>query len=141
MNIFALILASALAAQAPAADEAGVREALNHYIAGHATGDGNHFRQAFYPEAKLWFVRDGKLTSITSEAFAAGASGKPAADEAQRKRTIETVDIAGDAATARVVLDYPAVRFVDYMTLLKVDGKWRIINKSFFADRKAKPAG
>jgi hypothetical protein len=105
---------AALAMQeAPTSDEAGVREALNHYIAGHATGDGNHFRQAFYPEAKLWFVRDGKLTSITSEAFAAGASGKAAADEAQRKRTIETVDIAGDAATARVVLDYPVVRFVD----------------------------
>jgi hypothetical protein len=48
--------------------------------------------------------------------------------------------MAGDAATARVVLDYPAVRFVDYMTLLKVDGKWRIINKSFFADRKPEPA-
>ena len=141
MNLIALLLASALGGQAPASDEAGVREALNHYIAGHATGDGNHFREAFYPDAKLWFVRDGKLTSISSQEFAAGASGKPAADEAQRRRSIETIDIAGDAATARIVLDYPAVRFTDYMTLLKVDGKWRIINKSFYAERRPKPSG
>ena len=140
--MIALALAASTAqGSTQATDEAGIREALNHYIAGHATGDGNHFRAAFYPDAKLWFVRDGKLTSVTSEEFAARASGKPPADEAQRKRSIDSIDIAGDAATARITLDYPEVKFTDYMTLLKVDGKWRIINKSFYADRKAKPAG
>jgi hypothetical protein len=119
-------------------EEAGVREALNHYLQGQATGDGDHFRRAFYPEAKLLFVRDGKLTSVTSEEFAARANGTPAADEAQRRRWIESIDTTGDAAIAKLVLDYPDVRFVDYMTLLKVDGSWRIINKSFYADRKPK---
>jgi len=35
-------------------------------------------------------------------------------------------------------LDYPAVKFTDYMTLLKIDGEWKIINKTFYADAKAK---
>jgi hypothetical protein len=37
---------------------------------------------------------------------------------------------------ARIVLDYPTVKFVDYMTLLKIDGEWKIINKSFYAEPK-----
>ena len=63
---------------------------------------------------------------------------EPAADEAGRKRAIESVDVAGTAASARIVLDYPTVRFVDYMTLLKIDGEWKIVSKVFYAEPKAK---
>ena len=63
-------------------------------------------------------------------------TGKPAADEKDRKRSIESVDVAGNAAVAKVILDYPNVRFVDYFTLLKINGEWKIVNKSFYADPK-----
>ena len=39
-------------------------------------------------------------------------------------------------ATAKLVLDYPEVKFTDYMTLLKTGDEWRIINKAFHAERK-----
>ena len=35
------------------------------------------------------------------------------------------VDVTGDAAVAKVVLDYPSARFTDYMSLLKIGGEWR----------------
>ncbi len=117
-------------------EEQAVRTALNHYLMGHATGKKEEFAKAFYPEARLLFVRDGKLTTIESADYVARASGAPPADEAKRKRWIEWVDISGDAAVAKIILDYPATHFVDYMTLLKVDGSWRIAHKSFHADRK-----
>lgn len=117
-------------------EEAGVRAAIQHYFDGHATGDGEHFRKAFHPEARLLFIRDGKFTIWPVADYIARAPGKAADDEAQRKRWIETIDIVGDAATVKLVLDYPSVRFTDYMTLLKVDGEWKIVNKSFYADRK-----
>ncbi len=119
-----------------AAEEAAVRATLDHYLQGHATGDGAHMRIAFHPEAKLQFVRDGKLATLTSAEYAARFSGKPAADEAQRRRRIERVDVSGSAATGKIVLDYPATRFVDYMTLLKVDGEWKIVNKAFHAEAR-----
>lgn len=123
-------------APAPDPEEASVREALNLYLQGHATGNGDYMRQAFVPEARLLFVSDGKLTQITSEEYALRFSGKPADDEAKRKRSIGLIDIAGNAAIARVDLDYPDARFVDYMTLLKIDGRWRIVNKSFNVERR-----
>jgi hypothetical protein len=128
-----------LPARAEDREEAGVRAAIEHYFRGHATGQGEHFRKAFHPEAKLFFIGEGKFSQLTSEEYIARASGRPAADEAQRRRHIESVDIAGNAAIAKVVLDYPQVKFTDYMSLLKVDGEWKIVNKTFYADRRPQP--
>jgi hypothetical protein len=116
----------------------GVRAALDHYIAGHATGSGAEFREAFHDEAKLFWMRDGKFMQRTDDEYIAGASGKPPADEAQRKRSVEILDITGDVAVAKVVLDYPTVTFVDYMSLLKTESGWKIVNKTFNAQPKAK---
>ena len=141
--ITALILAATGAILFPAraqnAEEVAVRQAIEHYFRGHATGQGEHFRKVFHPDAKLFAVRDGKYWQLTSEEYIARAPGKPAADEAQRKRTVENVDISGNAAIAKVVLEYPQTRFVDYMSMLKIDGEWRIVNKTFYAEPKAKP--
>jgi hypothetical protein len=122
------------------AEEAAVRAAVEHYFRGHATGQGEHFRKVFHPDAKLFAVRDGKYWTLTSEEYIARAAGKPAPDEAQRRRTVESVDVAGNAAFAKVVLDYPQVRFTDYMSMLKIDGEWKIVNKTFHSEPKQKAA-
>jgi hypothetical protein len=117
-------------------DRKGIETAIGYYFEGHAKGSGDAMRKAFHPEAKLFWIGDAAVKTRTSEDFAAAFTGKIAADEAQRKRTIEFIDVAGDVAIAKVVLDYPAVKFTDYMSLAKVGGEWRIVNKTYFADRK-----
>ena len=125
-------------ARAEGAEEAAVRAAVGHYLKAHETGLGEHHRKVFHPEAKLFAVREGKFWQLTSEEYITRSPGKPAADEAARKRSIESVDITGNAAVAKVVLDYPSVKFTDYMSLLKIDGEWRIVNKTFYAEQKTK---
>ncbi len=123
--------AAPLAAQAADRDTAGVRAALEHYLAAHATGDGAHNALVFHPVAMLFFTDNGQFRSRTGVEYIAGFSGKPAADEAQRRRRIVFVDAEGDAGAGKVELDYPTVRFVDYFTLLRIDGEWKIVNKIF----------
>ena len=131
-------LAAWLPARAQSAEEAAVRAAIEHYFRGHSTGLGEHHRKVFHPDARLFAVREGKYWTLTSEEYISRAPGKPAADEAQRKRAVEMVDISGNAAVAKVVLDYPDVKFTDYMSLLKIDGEWKIVNKTFHAEPKTK---
>ena len=116
-----------------------VRVPLENYIKAHATGDPEFARKAFHSEGNMIWIRDGKYSSETFDSFIKRAfTGKPAADEEKRKdgRKIEAIDISGNAAVARIVLDYPSVKFVDYMTLLKINGEWKIVNKSFYAEPK-----
>ena len=120
------------------ADAAAARVPLENYIQGHATGNGDFMRKAFHPDAKVVSFREGKMNSMTAEEFASRFNGKPAADEAQRKRRIESVEITGNAGVAKIVLDYPTVTFTDYMSLLKVDDEWKIVNKVFYAEPKPK---
>jgi Putative lumazine-binding len=134
--LFAALVALALAVTGSAqhADAEAVRIPLDNYLKGHATGDGEFFKKAFHTEGNMIFVRDGKYTTRSFTEYIAGASGKPAADESKRKRWIESVHVVGNAAMAIIILDYPAVKFTDYMSLLKINGEWKIINKSFFAE-------
>ncbi|HRJ87956.1 MAG TPA: nuclear transport factor 2 family protein [Pyrinomonadaceae bacterium] len=113
-----------------------VRIPLENYLKGHATGEGEFFRKAFHTEGNMVWIRDGKFTTRSFAEYIAGASGKPPSDEAKRKRSIEGIDIAGNAASAKIILDYPSVRFVDFMTLLKIDGEWKIVSKVFYAEPK-----
>lgn len=120
--------------------DAAVRAPLEAYLRGHATGRAEDFRPAFHPDAQLWGMRNGALIRMTSEEYIDRAAGSPAADEAQRRRWIESIDVTGDTAVAKIVLDYPAVRFTDYMALSRIDGRWVIVNKMFQAEPKAPAA-
>lgn len=133
------IAASPASAQTAAAgdEETAIRAALQHYLLGQSSGDGSHYAQVFHPDARLFWMRDGEFNSLTSQAFIDRANGEPPADEAERERRITMVDVTGDAAVARIELDYPEVLITDYMSLLKVDGEWRIVNKIFHVAPKA----
>jgi Putative lumazine-binding len=120
------------------AEAAAARIPLENYINAHATGNPDYIRKAFFPDAKIMAFRDGKLLNLSVEEFASRFSGKPAGDESQRKRRIDSLDITGNTGVARIVLDYPDTTLTDYMSLLKVDGEWKIVNKVFNAEPKAK---
>jgi hypothetical protein len=129
-----------MAQSAPSADEAGVRKAIEAYFQGHATGQGEHFRRGMHADMRFSGLRDGKLFHRNLDEFAGGFPGKPAADEAKRKRRIVSIDITGIAASAKIELDYPEVFFTDYFLLLKTDGEWKIIDKIADARRRTPPA-
>ncbi|MEZ5345919.1 MAG: nuclear transport factor 2 family protein [Pyrinomonadaceae bacterium] len=118
-------------------EKQAVRIPLENYLKGHETGQAEFMEKAFHTEGKLMFIRDGKYTTRDFKDYIGGMSGTAAKDEADRKRKIESIDISGNAAVGKIVLDYPKVRFVDYMTLLKIDGEWKIVNKAFFAEPKS----
>lgn len=124
---------------AASADEAEIRAVIDRYFLAHSTGQGAPLLEAFHPDWKMVWVKDGALMTRTREEYSSGFKGNAPADEAQRKRSVDMIDITGNAAVAKVRLDYPATTFVDYMLLLKVDGRWQVITKAFHATPKAPP--
>ncbi len=132
----ALTVAFAAGSYAQNPEENAVRVPLENYIKGHSTGDGEYMKKAFHTEGNLIFIRDGKATTRSFADYIAGFTGKPAADESQRKRSIEKIDVVGNAASAKIVLDYPTAKLTDYMSLLKINGEWKIVNKIFTSEPK-----
>lgn len=109
---------------------------LTSYVAGHATGDPGHFRQAFLPTAHVEGLRHGELVSWSLDDYCALFAGRPAPDEAARRRRLDRVDVEGSVGTATMTLDHGADTFTDVFLLVRVDGGWRIANKAYHrADR------
>lgn len=115
----------------PSEEERGPCVALTHYLQAHATGQRAHAEAAFFPDARMVWVTDGERRERAIADYIAGFGGEPAPDERERERWVERVEVSGAAAVATIVLDYPRARIVDFMTLLRADGEWRIIHKSF----------
>ena len=120
----------ALAATTPWADD-DVLGPLRAYIAGHATGDPAHFREAFLPTAHIEGIRDGIFVSWNLDDYCALFSGRPAPDEPARSRRIDTVDVHETVATASMTLWHGADTFTDIFLLVRTDGRWRIANKAY----------
>jgi len=132
----AAILLSAFALRPQADETDAIREALQYYLDGHATGDPEVMAKAFHPSARLQYIRNGEVSIRSLDDYLGGMSGEPAPDEAERERRIVMIDYDGTAAVARIELDYPRAFFADYMQLLKVEGEWKIVNKIFHIERK-----
>ena len=112
-------------------EERAVRTAVNQYFRGHATGSPDEMRKSFLQTAHIEGIREGKFVSWTAEEYSSRFTGKPAADEASRKRSIDSVDVSGTAAVVKATLVHGATTFTDYFVLVKVNGEWKIANKVY----------
>ena len=133
-----LLPAGPLRAQGAAvsADETAVRAVVGSYLHGLKFNDVPSLERAFWPEAKLYFVsRDGHLGQLTQAAWYAGIAQSAGKEEAGDLR-IATVEITRDIAAVKVVEEYPGVRYTDYLSLVRFDGEWRIVNKVYTTEKQ-----
>jgi len=136
-------LASSAAEPSKPADAAEIKAAsvpVENYIKALQTGSIDYARLAFHKDARMIGNRRDGFVSMPIEEWMKGLQGKPADDEAQRKRSFRILDLTATTGVARVELIYPGVTFIDHMPLLKVDGEWKIMNKFFHAIRPPAPA-
>ncbi len=139
-SIRSLVIAGALFVLAPtvAIAQGGDREAVDRvmqtFMRAYITADNAMAKEVFRKDGVMIGyspARGSELLMRTGEQFAEGFNGKPAADEALRKRRYEIIDVAENFAAVKVMLDYPGWRGIDYVVLLKTDDTWKIISKSW----------
>jgi hypothetical protein len=130
--LFAAAAALTPAHAQSAADSSGIRAAALDYAEGWYTGDGDRMARAVHPElVKRILVSD----TATGRAFVQtmGASalvngtrhgyGKSTPTERQQK-DVRILDVFGNAAVAKIVM----ADWIDYLQLVRVDGRWQIVN-------------
>ena len=113
------------------AEEMAVCTAIEQYFLGHARDDAAPMRRAFLPTAHIESMRDGVFTSWTLDVYCERFKGQPAVDEDTRRRRIDWLQVAGNAACARITLVHGTTTFTDFFVLLKTAESWRIANKAF----------
>ncbi|MFK7782546.1 nuclear transport factor 2 family protein [Psychroserpens sp.] len=103
---------------------------LNHYIEGTANGQPERLKKAFHEDFNLYFVKNNELEIWSGKHYISNI--KPGVIN-DRKGKIISIDQEGDAAMAKIEIKMPRrnLTFTDYLLLLKLENKWKIIHKSF----------
>jgi hypothetical protein len=115
------------------ASKAGVGEdkdliqlTLNDYLQGRPVLDIERLRGAFHPDAFIRAIIDGKLVQWTLPQYL-DLVAKATIQECQPELLSYTWD--GDTGSAQVQLTFATFRFIDRFNLVKLEGKWLIVDK------------
>jgi Putative lumazine-binding len=118
------------------ADVDAIRKVAELYISAQPA----NLQTSFYPEANLYTTDDkGALRIIPFREYLervrknAGAAGN-------RHSTIGAIHHGGDAAVVEVVTTSPDLKVTDYLSLLRLEGNWKVVSKTFFVDHHAATA-
>jgi Putative lumazine-binding len=115
---------------------AAVKTVCNYYLDGGTNGDSILFSKAFSPGGQMQYMRNDTLVVVSLKDFMSRMpnSGK----KTERSTRIESVEIYGNAATAKLTIEYPTFYFHDIMSLLKTKEGWKIVGKIFYRENKPK---
>lgn len=106
-----------------------ITEILLDYIEGTANGQPERLRKAFHPNFNLYTVAKDTLWTRSGEQY---ISNIKVGEKTNRMGRIVSMDIEKDAAIAKVEIEIPGWRiFTDYFLILKYQGAWRIVHKSY----------
>lgn len=111
-------------------DIAQITATLMDYIEGTANGEPERLKRAFHPDFNLYTVSE--TDSLRIRSGKAYVSGVKEGEKANRIGRIVSIDYEKDAAIAKAEIVIPNWRiFTDYFLLLKYEGSWKIVHKSY----------
>jgi hypothetical protein len=120
---------SSLLAGAEDSEElAAIERVVKLYFEGSRTGNQELLKRAFHPAAELKFCKDGAYEEWSATQY---ISWQRPREAPIFEAKILSLDFTGSCASAKVEIDRGRVRFVDFLSLLKIEGEWRIVNKVF----------
>jgi len=115
------------APKATSIESSAVSATVKKYIEAYYTGDALRMKQTLHPHYLKHMIhgdipmRERTAAQMEREIRANGPSGQP---QAEKTEQISVLDIAGDIASAKLVTP----GWVDYLTLSKLDGQWKILS-------------
>ena len=120
-----------IGAGTPIEDYDAIAATVQLYIDGSAEGDAAKLSEGFHSDAQMYgAVGDDRYDEPITEYIK--LMRESPGGETMRGR-ITSIVHAGDAASATVVEDgfWGTLSFVTFLTLSRIEGRWRMVNKSF----------
>ncbi len=114
-----------------------VEKVVRTYLDGLYEGDTAKLGQAFHEVSHLYSVSDGGVADLPREKWFEFVKGRASPKSKGLKRTdrIVSVDFSGpETAFLKVECSIHPRYFTDYLTLLKLNGGWKVVSKTYRTD-------
>ncbi len=113
-------------------DYDAIRDVVQLCLDGEAKGDVAKLQTAFHRDARMFGSLAGTRYDVPIQGLFDMAAEGPA-DTGNYQSRILSVTHVGDAAAATVLEEgyWGTVSFLDFFSLCRFDGTWKIVNKTF----------
>lgn len=111
-----------------------ITKTVNLYFDGMIQRDRSMLEEAFHPEARLIGYRGENFTVTTFDSWASGTALGSPRQPSDYKNSIKAIRVEGYTAMVETALYWPGIYYYDFLTLIKVDGKWKIVHKTWYEE-------
>ncbi len=120
-------------------DRHAIEQTLQTYFDGLYEGDADKLASVFHATSALTWEQDGQVTIWTLAQWLEAVRGRPSpkAKGLARDDAILMLDQSGPTtAWAKVRCQIPPRYFTDYLNLLKLGGRWVVVQKVFATEMR-----
>jgi len=123
-----LMLGISISSVAQSEDNA-IKTTLNNYLEGITTGDTAKLNKAFHSTAvlKTFNTNTGKIQDFPVKTFIA----KTPSGGVEATGKINSYSYAGISASASIELAFSDFKYIDQLSLLKINDQWKIVARVF----------
>lgn len=111
--------------------ESAIRRAiLDFYHEGHVTSDPELYKQILHDDWKFfWFDGQGQLQITEKNEYLSWYDPKSVDSDLKWETEFYYIDVTGNVGAAKIRLECQKVRYIDYFNLIRLNGRWWIVNK------------
>jgi hypothetical protein len=117
-------------------EKKAITRTIQLYFDGMMERDRTKLDAAFDPSARLIGYRGENFTVTPYEQWASGTAKGEKRDPSKFENKLLDIDIKGYTALAKTELFWPGIYYYDYLTLIKIDGRWKIVHKTWYEEKR-----
>ncbi len=120
-------------------DILAIEAAVKTYLDGLYEGDAEKLASVFHPTSSLTYEEGGGLTPVARDEWLKAVRNRPSAkvQGLSRHDHVLQIDLATPTmAFVKLKCALPPLFFTDYLSFLKVEGKWQVAQKVFARVRR-----
>lgn len=109
-----------------------IEEVIQDYFQGYQKADVGLIKKAFHANTRLLSVDQGKLDVTEMSDWLKNLEDRHSrGDIREGKLTTVSIDVTNESAIVKLKISFKTFQFTDYLSLLKVEGKWIIVGKIY----------
>jgi len=112
---------------APSKDKTKIKATIQQFVQGADSQDSNSLAAVLHPESQQYYVGQEGLVRLPRTTYFNLIDQKKIGGT-PRELDIESIDLNGNLAVARVKIWNDNARFENYFSLMKVEDEWQIIS-------------
>jgi len=120
-------------------DRAAIEAVVQTYLDGLYEGNVEKLAAAFHPTSSLTYEENGSLTPLPRDQWLEAVRSRPSPQSRglpRHDRILQVDQASPTTAFVKLSCAIPPRFFTDYLSLLKLEGRWQVAQKVFATERR-----